>query len=188
MSVMTAGTLQIATRPLAGPAGDWAFFVQTGFGPAQERVDHLIAVRLSDGTSQRPAETTCGSARCSPAFTSRLLDEQFSPDGRRLVLSVAELAAAGERATLVIVELATGEVRLLTRDLRYSDLTPRWSRDGTRIAFVRNEIGVGDAGIFVIEPSGGALRQVLRGPQPPISTLLYGWTADSTGLGFRSRS
>lgn len=184
LPTVAPGTLQIRTRPLVGQEGDWAFFVQTGFGSAQERTDHLIAVRLSDSTSQRPVETTCVTTRCSPALTTRLLDEQFSPDGRRLGLSVAELAAAGERATLVIVELATGEVRLLTGDRRYSDLAPRWSRDGTRIAFVRNEIGVGDAGIFIIESSGGGLRQVLRGPQPPSNTLLYGWTADSRGLGF----
>src|SRR5687767_8537720 len=94
LPTVVPGTLQISTRPLAGPVGDWAFFVQAGFGAAQERSDSLIAVRLSDRTSQPVVETTCGSARCGLAFTTRLLDEQFSPDGRRVVLSVAEPAAA----------------------------------------------------------------------------------------------
>ncbi len=178
---------RMTTRPLLDASGDWAFIVQRGFGPTEpvDISDTIIAVRLGDGRSTAVATMRFGSRTVGPAALSRALDEQFAPDGRQLVLSASETVGAGEeRARLVILELATGTLRRLPADPRYDDLSPRWSPDGRRIAFLRHEVGVGDAGLWTIEVSGGDLRQVLIPPPRPSNSLLYGWTADSNGLAF----
>src|SRR5207247_1220874 len=115
--------------------------------------DSVKAVRVSDRSEVTVAAFT---SAVTTVTVDNLLREQFSPDGRQLVLSVVIGDTGRERAALVIVDLATGAVRQLTMDAAYNDLQPAWSPTANGIAFARTRIGAGDAGIWVVD-AGGAI-------------------------------
>jgi len=145
--------------------------------------DSVKAVRVSDRSEVTVAAFT---SAVTTVTVDNLLREQFSPDGRQLVLSVVIGDTGRERAALVIVDLATGAVRQLTMDAAYNDLQPAWSPTANGIAFARTRIGAGDAGIWVVD-AGGAIppRQVLADDAAPGVTAVFSWTGDGTGIGFR---
>jgi Tol biopolymer transport system component len=60
---------------------------------------------------------------------------------------------------LYVVDAASGEELRITSDV-YTDQHPRWSPDGTQIAFSSNRDG--DFEVFVINADGSGLRQVTR--------------------------
>ena len=145
--------------------------------------DSVEAVRVSDRSEVTVAAFTSAVTTVS---VDNLLREQFSPDGRQLVLSVVIGDPARERAALVIVDLATGTVRQLTTDAVYNDLQPAWSPTANGIAFARTRIGAGDAGIWVVDANGAIPpRQVLADDPAPGVTAVFSWTGDGTGIGFR---
>ncbi|HKQ97059.1 MAG TPA: S9 family peptidase [Candidatus Polarisedimenticolia bacterium] len=67
----------------------------------------------------------------------RLSDPQISPDGRSIVILVARANYDDNRydSELVLVDVATGSQRVLTRD-RKQLAHPRWSPGGDRLAFL----------------------------------------------------
>ena len=67
----------------------------------------------------------------------RLSDPQISPDGRSIILFVSRSNFDDNRydSELVLVDVATGAQRVLTRD-RKQLAHPRWSPSGDRIAFL----------------------------------------------------
>jgi dipeptidyl aminopeptidase/acylaminoacyl peptidase len=67
----------------------------------------------------------------------RLSDPQISPDGRSIVLLVSRPNYEDNRhdAELVVVDVATGGQRVLTRE-RKQLAAPRWSPSGDRLAFL----------------------------------------------------
>src|SRR5882672_11374231 len=68
-------------------------------------------------------------------------DLEFSPDGSRLVFTVTEpVKGAARPRTLWVLDVASGRVRPLTFSGK-SDSDPRWSPDGTSIAFVSDRDG-----------------------------------------------
>src|SRR5262245_10522423 len=67
----------------------------------------------------------------------RLSDPQISPDGRSIVLIVSRPNYEDNRhdAEILVVDVATGGQRVLTRDRRQL-AAPRWSPSGDRLAFL----------------------------------------------------
>lgn len=63
-----------------------------------------------------------------------------------------------------------------------ADRSPAFSRDGTRVAFIRKVVG-GDE-IFVVGASGGDLVRVTKGPMASIPGLV--WSPDGSRLAFVS--
>ena len=60
----------------------------------------------------------------------------LSPDGKKLVFTAGRLG--NQKRELSEKSLEDGNERLLTvRDNDYEEMTPRWSRDGTRISYKR---------------------------------------------------
>ena len=59
----------------------------------------------------------------------------WAPDGRSLVFGTVRWNPR-HRQDLAVLDLETGRLRPLTQN-NHSDLYPRWSPDGTRVAFVR---------------------------------------------------
>lgn len=110
------------------------------------------------------------------------LRRQFSPDGRRIVLSVAT-GANGDRHGLVIVDLEAGRVVSTLGGPDEQDVNPVWSPDGTKIAFVRPALLGLSAEIWVATADLTGARR-LRAGGNGTGTLLYGWTKDSTRVGF----
>src|SRR5208337_4883053 len=70
------------------------------------------------------------------AKMARISDPQISPDGKSIVIVVSRPNYDEKRydAELVLVDVATGTQRVLTRD-RQGIEQPRWSPSGDRLAF-----------------------------------------------------
>lgn len=114
----------------------------------------------------------------------RVSDPQPSPDGRSVVLVVSRVNAAENRhdANLVLVDVASGATRVLTRDRR-GVRHPRFSPSGDRLAFLA-QVGSGKdaaAQLFVLPMNGGdALRltNLTRGVSH------FAWRPDGKALAF----
>lgn len=89
----------------------------------------------------------------------------LSPDGQRLVYS-------DENNRLVIWELASGQKTTLS-----DGFTPRWSPDGTRIAF--SQTTPKGQNIFVMNADGASLRQLT---DQTGYLAIAGWAADGKSL------
>jgi dipeptidyl aminopeptidase/acylaminoacyl peptidase len=91
----------------------------------------------------------------------------ITPDGRTIITmwAVGEPGAA-QRNTLVAVDVATGERRVLIDDAGYEYEEPRVSPDGTQVAFVvveRPTAGrMGDQWLAVMPTAGGDARAVTK--------------------------
>jgi dipeptidyl aminopeptidase/acylaminoacyl peptidase len=113
-------------------------------------------------------------------------DLGFSPDGSRLVFTVAEPIKGTARArALWLLDVASGQLRQLTFSGK-NDTAPRWSPDGTSIAFVSDRDGApqlyrlsmrgGDAdkltdrkeavGSFRWSPDGSRIALLMAEPKP----------------------
>ena len=90
-------------------------------------------------------------------------DWDIAPDGRTVVAdwTVAERAGS-ERTTVVAIDVATGERRVLADDLDHDYHSPRISPDGTRVAIVASRRSSlddpGDTWLALVPLAGGPLR------------------------------
>jgi len=97
------------------------------------------------------------------AVAELLVDNQrvprWSPDGTRLIFQVGhaerENAPGVSPNALYVVPAFGGVPRRLVVDSAGSDLSPAWSPDGARIAFVRGQ-GVYGQHIFVVDADGAS--------------------------------
>ncbi len=186
------------------PSGQWALVMTRSWNttptdPSQAQgprrlptTDSIMAVPLS-ARATTPRDTLY-----LLSFTSQvgapvpccvnLLREQFSPDGRRLVLSVVATEAGTTRATLVVIDLIAGTAGTLVADAAYHDLEPAWSPVGDEIAFARRSVtgsnaSGNDAGLWVVRADGTGLRRVLAGAGGPNGTFVFSWNGDGTSVG-----
>jgi Tol biopolymer transport system component/DNA-binding winged helix-turn-helix (wHTH) protein len=90
-------------------------------------------------------------------FTSAFLDghSQFSSDGRRIAFC-SDRTGASE---IYVADADGSSMRQLTRGPTEYQGSPRWSPDGSLIAFDSQEIG-GDRHIWTIPAEGGTARQL----------------------------
>ncbi len=92
----------------------------------------------------------------------------LSPDGTHAAYSGAD--------GLHIVDLASGENVVLSGTSDY-DYNPRWSPDGSKLAFVR----IHDLNLYVINIDGSGMRGVTEGPE---YELLVDWLSDGQSLAY----
>ena len=111
-------------------------------GPARSRIAIAIAVLvllpLLAGLSADSVAASTGRFDLeSLARMTRVSDPQLSPDGRSIVVVVSRPNYDDNRtdADLVLVDVATGAQRILTRG-RKQLAAPRWSPSGDRLAFL----------------------------------------------------
>jgi dipeptidyl aminopeptidase/acylaminoacyl peptidase len=115
-----------------------------------------------------------------------LSNPQLSPDGKSVAVVVGRPNFAKNRTDteLVLVDVATGKHRVLTRD-RQSVGQPRWSPAGDRLAFLASG-GKGHAAhhqVYVLPMNGG---DALRVTDAPTGVQHYAWKPDGTALAFAS--
>nr|WP_042195916.1 S9 family peptidase [Kibdelosporangium sp. MJ126-NF4]CEL22301.1 prolyl oligopeptidase family protein [imported], putative [Kibdelosporangium sp. MJ126-NF4]CTQ93082.1 prolyl oligopeptidase family protein [imported], putative [Kibdelosporangium sp. MJ126-NF4] len=131
-----------------------------------------------------------GRLRDLTGHVGRALDDKdtgwdLSADGSTIVASWKTVeASAGQRGTLVVIDVATGERRVVADDLGYDYVTPAISPDGTQVAAVAVLYGspeeVLDCWLVVVPLAGGEPRALTaewdRWPMTPR------WTPDGRSL------
>ena len=110
----------------------------------------------------------------------RLGSPELSPDGKTVVFTVQEWSVEKNKGTtnLWLADVATGAVRRLTT-AQAGDGSPRWSPDGTRLAFVSKRGEDEAAALYVIPVGGGEAEKVL---ELPFSVANPKWLPDGSGL------
>ena len=108
----------------------------------------------------------------------RVADPQVSPKGDLVAYTITDIDKEANRgvAQIYVVPIGGGTPRQLTSDAKGS-ASPRWSPDGSRIAFIREDQ------VWTMDASGGALKQVTTistGAGDPV------WSPDGNWLAFAS--
>jgi Tol biopolymer transport system component len=101
-------------------------------------------------------------------------DAAVPPDGTRLVYRTVR----GSRQELWERSVGDGSHRLLLASREWAPTSPRWSRDGTRLAFTRRgqSVGSGDARVFILSPTTG-MEYAIATPGF-VDVVPDDWTAD----------
>ena len=109
---------------------------------------------------------------------------QISPDGKRVVYvrGVGDFKADVERTELVLVDVASGTRRVLTQE-REAVSSPRWSPDGTRIAFLAAPSKDEMPEIYVLSLDGGDAKRVTHAK----GIEGFGWRPDGRALAYLQR-
>src|SRR5215475_1402367 len=109
-----------------------------------------------------------------------LSDLQFSPDGSRLAFVVAEAPKEKGRARHIwVYEKAKGAVRQFTFSAK-SESVPRWSPDGSQLAFLSNREG-DQQQIYLARISGGEGAAVTKGKR---SVRTFEWSPNGKYIAF----
>lgn len=112
-----------------------------------ESVQLLLIDR--NGSWPRPLVTQPGDVR----------DARPSPDGKSVIV-VFRPQDDPNRLDLRLVDMQSGRVRLLTDTPKEKDWYPRWSPDGSQIAFLSQRSGFNEA--WLIRPDGDGIRPLTR--------------------------
>lgn len=105
--------------------------------------------------------------------TRRPLPEPFGPAGNGLV------AYASPAGDIVTVDPATGESRVVGGGPGFESM-PVFSRDGTRLAFVRKT----DAGVTLVAAGADGRGEVVLTPEPLRRITHHAWSPDGSHVAF----
>ena len=91
----------------------------------------------------------------------QLSDPQFSPDGKSVAIVVTTPVWKTDKkdTAIDVVDVANGAKRALTQD-REDVSSPRWSPDGTRLAFLAKDPATRQPQIYVLPLAGGDAQRI----------------------------
>lgn len=111
-----------------------------------------------------------------------LRDPQISPDGKRVavIVSVPDVQTNKAKVDIALVDVASGQRRTLTQ-AREGVSSPRWSPDGTSLAFLARDTKTRKDQIFIMSMQGGDARCITANEQGVDS---YSWSPDGKHIAF----
>lgn len=111
----------------------------------------------------------------------RLADPHLSPDGQTVALveTRADLESDEFRSEIVLVEVATGRIRPLTRDRHHAG-APRWAPAGDRIGFIAPDAEK-NGQLFVMPMNGGDASQLTHGKD---GVSQFAWSPDGQSIAY----
>jgi Tol biopolymer transport system component len=141
-------------------------------GEADDGHTHIFAVN-ADGTGLTQITSGDGEE----------IDASWSPDGTQLAVETQR--APSEPTGIAIVDVATGEIRMITENpIDGDDAFPAWSPDGTRIAFARSRgAQQHPSAVFVVDVDGRGLHRVT--PRR-LDAYRPAWSPDGTQIIFNT--
>ena len=116
-------------------------------------------------------------------------DAQISPDGKTIAFVRAKpYKASGDsnHSSIWLCDTESGELRQLTRGPR-TDALPRWSPDGTMLAFLSNRLAEKQKQVYLIDLAGGEAQAItnIRGVIPtPRGLNALQWSPSGKEIGF----
>ncbi len=166
----------LTTLLIAGTIG--GVLLAAGCRGESTRESAAPAASPSPATSAPPATSTTPAASAAPAGTppsnaDAPLPAAVRPFPAGLTGHLVFQSDREGRPKIYRIDLATGEVRRLTSNTNYRDENPRWSPDGSQIAFASNrahyegtspEPGEPDFDLYVMNADGSNVRRVTTDP------------------------
>jgi dipeptidyl aminopeptidase/acylaminoacyl peptidase len=112
-----------------------------------------------------------------------IADLEFSPDGSRLVFTVADPPKGAARQRHVwLLDVASRSARELTTREAKSDSSPRWSPDGRFVAFLSNRDAEGEARhLYLLPMAGGEAERLVDAKE---SVTAFRWSPDGREIAF----
>jgi dipeptidyl aminopeptidase/acylaminoacyl peptidase len=112
-------------------------------------------------------------------------DPQISPDGRGVAFVVTTLSEDKDQylSHIWMVDTAGGELRRFTTGPK-RDTKPRWSPDGTQLAFLSEREGHPKAQLYVMPAAGGEPSRLTNLPK---GVMHHVWSPDGARLAFMAR-
>src|SRR5216684_343331 len=111
-------------------------------------------------------------------------DPQISPDGKSVAVVVTRANVKENRfdGDLQIIDVVSGEQHQLTFDRR-GVASPRWSADGSQLAFLANASGEKDAKrqIWILPMHGGEARRISEASR---GVQQFAWSPDGSQIAF----
>jgi Tol biopolymer transport system component len=113
-------------------------------------------------------------------------DFDWSPDGRHVAYSLCPVA--GDACDRIFVAATDGSGVAQVGDESLAAWRPRWSPDGSLLAFAANRDGV-EAGIYLMAPDGSDVRRIsaVESDQPYDFFSLW-WSPDGTSIATKTQA
>jgi Tol biopolymer transport system component len=150
------------------------------------------------GAAAAAAPAPAAATAAAPPAAARVLPEAVKPFPTGLSGTLVFQSDREGRTKIYALDLAAGQVRPLTSGDAWRDENPRWSPDGTRIAFKSNrahysgsppEQGNADYDLYTMNADGSDVRRLTTDPAnehdptwaPDGKSLVYSSDKDSRG-------
>lgn len=115
----------------------------------------------------------------------RVSDPQIAPDGKLIAVVIAQANLDENRfdATLMLVDPASSAQRPIVSGLKGLS-SPRWSPDGSQLAFLATATAPAQLEAFVVPATGGAPKQLTTAPR---GVQQMAWSPDSKTIAFAAQ-